>query len=272
MPTTPDSPEPTRPDTHEFLMALRRAEESEAQTAALIHALQQTLIPPTPPHVPGLDVAAVYRPALGEVGGDFYDVFEVAAGDWCVVIGDVSGKGTDAAIVTSTARHVLRSAALRHPEPRDLLHALNAALLEHPTTRFCTVAVVRLRLKDGVWVAVMSSGGHPFPILTRHDAATKLGKPGSLVGLFAEVEFHDVSIKLAAGDSLVLYTDGMIEARNDAGEFYGEERLHEALTRPEKSAEAVAEHAVADALAFQVGDARDDIAVVVIRNEGAVEQ
>lgn len=259
-------------DTDEVLIAVRRAEESEAQTAALIHALQQTLIPPTPPHVPGLDVAAVYRPALGEVGGDFYDVFEVAAGDWCIVIGDVSGKGTDAAIVTSTARHVVRSAALRHPEPRDLLHVLNTALLEHPTQRFCTVAVVRLRQIDGSWVAAMSSGGHPFPILTRQGSATKLGKPGSLVGLFAEVEFHDVSIKLAKGDSLVLYTDGIIEGRNHAGEFYGEERLHEALTRPEKSAEEVAGHAVDDALAFQASDARDDIAVVVIRNDGAVGQ
>jgi sigma-B regulation protein RsbU (phosphoserine phosphatase) len=258
--------EPIRRDTDELLLAIRRAEESEAQAAALIHALQQTLIPPTPPRVPGLDVAAVYRPAVGEVGGDFYDVFEVAEGDWCLVIGDVSGKGTGAAIVTSTARHVVRSSALRHPEPHDLLAVLNAALLDHPTQRFCTVAIVRLRYADGTWVAAMSSGGHPFPVLTRHGSATKLGKPGSLLGLFPDVEFHDVSIKLAKGDALVLYTDGMTEGRNADDEFYGETRLHNALTQPADSAEEVAQRAVSDSVSFQSRQTRDDIAVVVIRH------
>lgn len=252
-----------QPDTQELL---RRAEESEARAAALIHALQQTLIPPTPPRVPGLDVAAVYRPASGDVGGDFYDVFEVAEGDWCVALGDVSGKGTDAAIVTSTARHVVRSNALRHPEPSALLRVLNAALVEHPTNRFCTVVIVRLRYADGAWIAAMSTGGHPYPVLARHGAATNLGKPGSLLGLFDEVEFHDVSIKLARGDTLVLYTDGMVEGRNDADEFYGEARLLESLTRPADSAGDLAERAADEVMAFQVSHARDDIAVVVIRN------
>ncbi len=255
-----------RPDTDELLLAIRRADESEAQAAALIHALQQTLIPPTPPRVPGLDVAAVYRPAIGEVGGDFYDVFEVAEGDWCVALGDVSGKGTDAAIVTSTARHVVRSNALRHPQPSDLLRVLNAALVEHPTDRFCTVVIVRLRYVDGAWIASMSSGGHPFPVLTRHGSATNLGRPGSLLGLFDDVEFHDVSIKLARGDSLVLYTDGMVEGRNHQDEFYGEARLLGALIQPAASAEDLANQAVADVMTFQTSHARDDIALVVIRN------
>lgn len=241
------------------------ATEPGSYEAELIHALQQTLIPPAPPHVPGLDVAAAYRPAVGEVGGDFYDVFEVAEGDWCIVIGDVSGKGTDAAIVTSTARHVVRSNALRHPEPSDLLRVLNAGLVEHSSDRFCTVAIVRLRLIDNAWVAAMSTGGHPYPILTRHGSATKLGKPGSLLGLFDEVEFHDVSIKLATGDALVLYTDGLIEGRDANEEFYGEDRLSAVLTAPAASAEDLADRAVSDALTFQTGDARDDIAIVVIR-------
>lgn len=254
------------PDADELMLAMRRAEESEARAAALIHALQQTLIPPAPPRVPGLDVAAVYRPAIGEVGGDFYDVFEVGEGDWCIALGDVSGKGTDAAIVTSTARHVVRSNALRHPAPSALLRVLNAALVEHPTNRFCTVVIVRLRQADGAWIASMSTGGHPFPILTRHGAATNLGKPGSLLGLFDDVEFHDVSIKLARGDTLVLYTDGMVEGRDDSDEFYGEARLFASLTRPAVSADELAERAVEDVIAFQASHARDDIAVVVIRN------
>ena len=245
--------------------AEERAGESETRAQALIHALQQTLIPPALPSVPGLDVAAAYHPAQGEVGGDFYDVFEVADGDWCIVIGDVSGKGTGAAIVTSAVRHTVRSSALREGVPSGLLTALNAALLDHPTSRFCTVALVRLQRSADAWVATMTTGGHPFPLLVRHRTATRLGKPGSLLGMFDDVEFHDVSIKLASGDALVVYTDGVVEARNAAGELYGEERLHAAIASADASAQAIVHSVVSAVLDFQENRAGDDIALVVIR-------
>ncbi|MEY2419329.1 MAG: phosphoserine phosphatase RsbU/P [Actinomycetota bacterium] len=233
-------------------------------TDQLIRALQQTLIPPAPPVVPGLDVAALYHPAQGDVGGDFYDVFEVAEGDWCAVLGDVSGKGIEAAIVTSTARHAVRSCALRERVPSGLMRRLNEALLEKGSTRFCTVALLRVQNTNGAWVATLTSAGHPFPLLVRHGTATRLGRAGSLLGMFAEVNFHDVSIRLAAGDALVLYTDGVTEARDGTGAFYGEERMYDAIASAGSSARAIVDAVLSSVLAFQEGPA-DDIALVVIR-------
>jgi sigma-B regulation protein RsbU (phosphoserine phosphatase) len=231
----------------------------------LVRALQQTLIPPAPPSVAGLDVAAAYHPAQGEVGGDFYDVFEVADADWCVVIGDVSGKGVDAAIVTAAARHAVRSSALREPTPSGLLRALNAALVDQASSRFCTVALLRLQRRVDTWAATFATGGHPFPLLVRHGTVTKMGRAGSLLGVFDEVTFTDVSIRLASGDALVLYTDGVIEARNASGEFYGEERMHKAIVGHARSAQQIVDAVVSDVLEFEVSGVADDVAVVVIR-------
>lgn len=233
---------------------------------ALLHALQQTLIPPAPPSVPGLDVAAAYQPAQGEVGGDFYDVFEVAADDWCVVLGDVSGKGVDAAIVTSAARHAVRSAALREPVPSGLMNALNGALVAQNSSRFCTVVLARLQMTGDSWIATFTTGGHPFPLLIRHGTATKMGHPGSLLGVFEDVSFFDVSIRLAAGDALVLFTDGVIEARNERGELFGDDRLHDAVVNaPTSSAQGIVDAVLERVHSFQSGKAADDIAIVVIR-------
>ncbi|MEY2424439.1 MAG: phosphoserine phosphatase RsbU/P [Actinomycetota bacterium] len=239
-------------------------ERGDPRADELVHALQQTLIPPAPPAVPGLDVAAAYHPGQGEVGGDFYDVFEVADGDWCVVLGDVSGKGIEAAILTAAARHAVRSAALREPVPSDLMRALNRALIIKGNSRFCTVALLRIHLTHGAWVATLTSGGHPFPLLVRHGSATKLGRPGSLLGVFEDVEFHDVSIRLAVGDALVFYTDGVTEARTHEGEFYGEDRMHDAIIGASQSAQAIVDAVVGNVLEFQAG-ASDDIALVVVR-------
>lgn len=241
------------------------AESADAYEKELLHALQQTLIPATPPTMQGLDVAAAYQPGQGEVGGDFYDVFEVANADWCVVLGDVSGKGTDAAIVTAAARHAVRSCALREPTPSGLLGALNRALIDHASTRFCTVALARVQCIEASWVATLASAGHPFPLLIRHGAVTKLGRPGSLVGVFDDVAFHDVSIKLATGDALVLFTDGVLEARDDNGEFFGDDRLSRAVAGAGPSAQAIVDAVMHDVLAFQQQRHGDDIALVVIR-------
>jgi sigma-B regulation protein RsbU (phosphoserine phosphatase) len=107
----------------ELLRAKERAEESEARARALARTLQQTLIPPTPPTIPDLDVAAAYRPAGDgtEVGGDFYDVFEVANGDWVITLGDVCGKGSAAAVITALARYTLRAASMESASPARAL-------------------------------------------------------------------------------------------------------------------------------------------------------
>jgi sigma-B regulation protein RsbU (phosphoserine phosphatase) len=248
------------------LRAKLRAEESEARARGLARTLQQTLIPPAPPDVPGLDVAAAYRPAGNgdEVGGDFYDVFEIGTGDWVVVVGDVCGKGVEAAAVTALARHTLRGAAIRLP-PAQSLDALNDALLARDISRFCTVVMLRLRRLNGNWSVTISCGGHPQPFLLRaRHVPTRVGVPGSLVGVLDDATFVDQHVPLQPGDALVLYTDGVTEGRR-GDEFYGEERLSAAVTGSPASAAALVDALLTDVLEFQSGYARDDIAVVVVR-------
>ena len=250
----------------ELLRATRRAEESEAHARALVRTLQQTLIPPAPPHIPGLDVAAGYRPAgTGEeVGGDFYDVFQVAPGDWVVVVGDVSGKGVEAAVVTALARYTLRAAAVQSSRPSDALDALNDALLRHRTDRFCTVALLRLRRLDKGWTAGVASGGHALPLLTRPGSRpVTVGRPGSLLGLLDTIFLDDTEVVLTPGDALVLYTDGVTEGRRGR-EWYGEDRLRVVIENG-ASATSLTEDLLADVLEFQSDDPRDDIAIVAVR-------
>jgi sigma-B regulation protein RsbU (phosphoserine phosphatase) len=253
----------------ELVRARDRAEDAQARATLLARTLQQTLIPSAPPDVPGLDVAAAYRPAGkgDEVGGDFYDVFDTASGAWIVAIGDVCGKGVDAAIVTSMVRTELRAAAVHHNGPSDMLAAVNAALLRSATDRFCTVALIRLDERGGRWTAEMSSAGHPLPVLL-DAAATPISVGASPpLGLFEDATFLSVETDLAPGSAIVLYTDGVTEARDLDG-FYGEARLLRMLEGTERSAEALVTAVVDDVLALQSGDARDDIAVVAVRPRG----
>ncbi len=251
----------------ELLLATQRAEESEARAHALARTLQQTLIPPSAPDVPGLDVAAVYRPAGNgeEVGGDFYDIFQISDREWFVAIGDVCGKGVEAAVVTALARYTVRAAAVRFPDPGQSLEMLNEVLLHHETDRFCTVAAVRLRQQGGSWLATTATGGHPLPLLVREGASvTSVGEPGSLMGVVDDPVLRDTQVALRPGDTLVLFTDGVTEGRRGA-QFFGEARLEAAVLRHAGSASAVAEGLLAELLEFQDDRPRDDIAVVVVR-------
>lgn len=252
----------------ELLQAKDRAESSEAAAKALVRALQQTLIPPTPPSIPGLDIGAVYRPAGPgeEVGGDFFDVFQVASDDWVVVLGDVCGKGVEAAVLTALVRYKLRELTVHIPRTDLVLHALNKVLLESETDRFCTVVLVRLRFADAAWTVSLSLGGHPFPLFFRgEDAPISLGEVGSLVGVLESPSFSEVELRIEPGETLLLYTDGVTEGRRDRGQFYGEERLSARLTGQQVSAQSLVNDLLADVLDFQQGLPRDDIAVVAIQ-------
>ena len=249
----------------ELLRAKQRAEQSEARARALASTLQSTLIPPSPPLVPGLDVTAGYRPAGDgqEVGGDFYDVFQIATGDWVVVLGDVCGKGVEAAVVTALVRHTIRALTVQEDQPSAVLQSLNDVLLSHGTDRFCTLVLVRLRQMEDHWSAMVGSGGHPLPLHVTEDGhVAPVGGTGSLVGVLTEVEFRDQAVRLRPGDLLVLYTDGVTEARLD-GEFFGDERLHRSVLA-HREGPAQADGIVGEVLDFQGGRARDDIAVVVL--------
>jgi sigma-B regulation protein RsbU (phosphoserine phosphatase) len=250
----------------ELLRAKQRAEQSELRAHALARTLQATLIPPSAPVVPGLDVSAGYRPAGDgeEVGGDFYDIFQVSAGDWVVALGDVCGKGVDAAVVTALVRHTIRALAVQEVLPSAVLRSLNDVLLSQGTERFCTVVLVRLRDDGHSWTATLSSGGHPLPLLSSPGRDPHpVGGAGSLVGVLTEVRFHDEVVRLQPEDLLVLFTDGVTEGRWGA-EFYGDERLG-ASVRSHRDAPRPAEAVLGEVLEFQHGTARDDIAVVAVR-------
>ena len=124
------------------------------QREAIAHTLQQSLLPPELPEIPGLDTAALYRPAgeINEVGGDFYDLFPTGEREWFAVIGDVCGKGAEAAAVTALARYTIRAAVIRHRSPAGILRWLNAAMLRQHAGRFVTLACARIELEDEVTV------------------------------------------------------------------------------------------------------------------------
>ncbi len=252
----------------ELLRAKKQAEQSEANARALSRTLQETLIPPLPPEVPGLDLAAAYRPA-GDgdvVGGDFYDVFEVRDGAWVVAIGDVCGKGPEAAVVTALARYAIRAEAVRLSSPAAALATVNEVLLGHRTDRFCTAAMLWLRPLDDGWEVTMSSAGHPPPLVVPADGEPRpMATSGSLLGVLAAPRLSDTQLVLGPGDALIGFTDGVTEARRD-DEFFGDDGLLASVQRYRgRGAEGLVLGVVDDVLAFQNQRPRDDVAVVVIR-------
>jgi PAS domain S-box-containing protein len=188
-----------------------------SERARIARTLQESLLPPQLPTIPGLEVAARYL-AAGEgidVGGDFYDLFDLGGGGWSVVVGDVCGKGPEAASLTALARYTLRATAGQSPSPSQSLKLLNDAVLrQRGDGRFITVAYARIGPDAGNGMRVtLSSGGHPEPILVRADGnAEPIGTPGTLLGVVPDPVLEDCSVDLHRGDALFLYTDGVTEA------------------------------------------------------------
>ncbi len=237
--------------------------------------LQRSLLPPHLPEPPGVEVGAEYLPVgeANEVGGDFYDLINTVEDGWVVVIGDARGKGAEAAAVTALVRYTIRAVTLKVDRPSEVLAALNEAMLQQlPEDRFCTVACVRLEPEDGspgVGLDV-SRAGHPPPLVVRPDGSVEeVGCSGRVLGVFPDAELQDTPLRLMPGEALVLYTDGVTEARSPDGEFFGEERLR-ALLRSCAGLEAgaFASRIKGVVLEFQEGYPRDDLAIVVLRVRG----
>lgn len=254
----------------ELLAARQRAEEAEARARLLAQTLQDSFIPPALPRIPGLDIAGVYRPAGrgDEVGGDFYDVFETARGDWAVILGDVCGKGAQAAGITALARYTVRATAMRTRRPRLVLATLNEALVRQNADRFCTAVYARLRvgLRDTPVRLTIASGGHPLPVrVSAAGPPATIGTPGPLLGVFDTATMPETTAELAPGDVVVLHTDGVTEGRRGR-EFFGDARLHRVLSAcRDRDADTIASGIVQEVLDFQSGESRDDIAIVVIK-------
>jgi phosphoserine phosphatase RsbU/P len=254
----------------ELMAARRRAEESEARARVLAETLQRSFLPPDIVTVPGLDVGGAYRPAGdgSEVGGDFYDVFRTGDQTWGIVLGDVCGKGASAAVVTSLARYTVRAEALYVSSPAAVLQGLHEALVSGYPDTFCTALFLLLNPVPEGHRLTAATGGHPLPLCRRADGTIQtLGRPGSFLGMEETAEISEFSAVLTPGDLVVLYTDGVTEARNGSS-FFGEAGLADVLAESEcagLTAQAVADAVVAAALACQDGQARDDIAVVVVK-------
>jgi len=251
----------------ELVEAKERAEASERHARALARTLQQTLIPAEPPHIPGLDTAVRYRPSGDgtQVGGDFYDVYPIGNGAWGVLLGDVCGKGPDAAVVTALARNTVRALSVLHDDPAEVLGRLNEVLIRYDVERFCTVVLAVLRPAGPNWQVTLSVGGHPPPVLVGGDAPPRtLVRRGPLVGVFASAQYADDTVVLHPGETLVVYTDGVTEARGPDGDYYGEERLLTTLASSDVLPRMLVEGLVADAVAWQGPVTRDDIAVVAV--------
>jgi serine phosphatase RsbU (regulator of sigma subunit)/putative methionine-R-sulfoxide reductase with GAF domain len=244
-----------------------------AEHREVARTLQASLLPPHLPDIPGVDLDGLYR-AGGEgveVGGDFYDVFLTEPGDWALVVGDVCGKGAEAAGVTAMGRYTLRAAAMQARRPSRVLHVLNEAMLRNDEVArpFLTVAYARLQLGepgDAAKVTV-GCGGHPLPLILRASGRVEtVGVPGTLLGCFPELDVEDASAELRSGDALVLYTDGVEEARDEAGSMLGAAGLERVLAGCAGRSAAGINRAVHEAvMTQQAGRPSDDVAVLTMR-------
>ena len=258
----------------ELVAARRRAEESEARARTLAATLQSSFLPPQAPSIPGLDVAGAYRPSGDgtEVGGDFYDVFETTAETWGIVLGDVCGKGPAAAAMTAVARYTILAAGLRAASPAAVLQTAHEALLQHQRDRFCTAVYMTVQRSSGnAWTATLACAGHERPLRIDADGTVdRIGRFGRILGMVSQHRSTDVSVLLRPGDRVVLYTDGVTEARRD-GELFGSDRLIDLLVRMPAASDArqTADAIVDAAVDFQDGRTVDDIAVVVLSVPGA---
>jgi serine phosphatase RsbU (regulator of sigma subunit) len=237
----------------------------QQQRKEFTETMQSTLLPRSRPELPGLEIGAVYEPSTRvEVGGDVYDFLDLADGRLAVVLGDVTGHGIDAAADMAMAKFVFRSLAREHPEPGDFLAAANEVVLgEIATGKFITLLYLTVDPRSGE--VACASAGHPSPCVLRPGLAPEgIDVAGLALGIEGGQRYAPVHVRLEPGAVVVLYTDGLPEARR-AGELYGEKRLNAALlANVERSAQEIAEALVQDCRDF-AGELGDDLAVVVLK-------
>jgi serine phosphatase RsbU (regulator of sigma subunit) len=234
------------------------AERSEIATT-----LQRGLLPPDLPQIPGFRLASLYRAAgeQNDVGGDFYDAFEVPGG-WMVIVGDVAGRGAEAAALTSLSRYTFRTAGKLLGDPIAALGQLNAALRDRSRLSLVSVCCVMLRASHGDANAELVLAGHPPAYHLRHGSAHPVGVFAPFLGAYEHGGWEATTIRLEPGDQLVLYTDGVIDTVGQA-ERFGEGRLAQTLRDAAGAADAVRriERALVE---FAHGSQVDDTAVIAV--------
>ncbi len=259
------------------------------QQRLVARTLQTALLPSELPDVPGVSCAGRYRPPSPDltdvyVGGDLYDVHEDAErGRWALTVADVCGKGPEAAALTALIRHTVHAEVGHGLGPAEVLRRVNAAMLRHRggnRARFATMAHAAITV-DAAGVAVsLVNGGHPPAVILRHgaqrtcraggetlagDRVEWLEVPGTLVGVYPDVDLDEVRVRLDPGDALLLYTDGVTEARSPDG-WFGSERLASLVASlAGASADEIADGVLTAVTDFQGGRLRDDVALLVVR-------
>jgi Stage II sporulation protein E (SpoIIE)/GAF domain len=237
-----------------------------AERTHVAHTLRRSLMPSVLPAIPGLELASFFRPlgAGSEVGGDFYDAFGDERCCW-LVVGDVCGKGAEAAALTGFLRHTTVAYAREADSPGIVLARVNEAMLEQNFDgRFATAILVNLRLADGEASVTVASAGHPAALLTRNGgAAGEFGERGALLGVFADPQIGEATTVLGPGDSLALYTDGLLEAHAPDRTVTAEQMIEQLRRRsPERAEETI--DALLDLVDLDEG-VRDDIAILSAR-------
>ena len=228
--------------------------------------MQRSLLPSELPEVGGVEVGHVYQSAARvDVGGDVYDFLRLDDGRLAVILGDVTGKGIQAAADMAMAKFSFRALARMHPEPADFLSRVNEVVVDEiETGKFITMLYVLLDPEAGT--VASSSAGHPAArVVTAGGEVGELGGHGLALGIDTDQEYETGRTELAPGTTVVLYTDGVIEARRE-GELYGEERLDDLLRRSAGlGSQELADAVLADCKSFAGGELPDDCAVVCLR-------
>ncbi len=255
--------------------ALATAQKALGTSRELARGLQESLLPPVLRPVPGMDASARYLAATGdvEVVGDFYDLFHARGPWWTAVMGDVCGKGTEAAKVTALARYTLRADAGDHLSPAEVLDRLNTAMLAQRAPRFLTAVQATFRTTPAGAAGRLCLAGHPPALIRRAGGRVQqAGVSGTLLGTMPTVRLTDVRFRLAPGDLLFLYTDGACEARPDPRSalphrpIFDEEALAEALADTHGMDATATNARIAEVLdGYHGGWASDDTALLSLR-------
>jgi serine phosphatase RsbU (regulator of sigma subunit) len=255
-------------------LALDNARLHEQQSH-IASVLQHSLLPRSLPEIRGFEASSRFLAAgeAYEVGGDFYDVFRSGSGAWTAVIGDVCGKGPEAASLTALARYTVRTASSPDNAPSQVLRTLHDSIAsEGADMRFCTAALARIQTPSngpGTARLTVALGGHPLPLILRKSGKVdSVGEPGTLLGALPSPVIADADANLAVGDSLILYTDGMLDIRDRSSRDDPDWLAKELGKAAGESADEIAERLSQAAIERHGGEPRDDIAVLVLHRHG----
>jgi phosphoserine phosphatase RsbU/P len=242
---------------------LAPADSGRANELAAAREIQRNLLPTTLPAAPGLQVAAFWEPA-GDVGGDFYDGASLGESSAWLCIGDVAGKGISAALLMASVQSMVRSSARAQLDPAALCASVNRELCTQMTSGrfvtffYCVYDATTRRL-------TYTNAGHNPPLLVRSNGTIRLARGGPVLGVFPQSRFDSGEVELEDGDRLVLFTDGITEARSASGGEFGEERLERIVAAsPQVSARALSDRILSAARTFRGEAFEDDATLIVI--------